>query len=158
MMKCFSFESIAALQDLALRRILKPHLNALRKDALTDQPCLPWAQEKAESGYWVMATTKCSKISYYKLRCTEESGLAQNHEADSGTDRTQVQCFLSGHSGEWKHSRPSWCLQAPYHLPLLATAVEQLLPSRATVTSDLNIVKSNCLFSVFILHGQQQST
>lgn len=68
-----------------------------------------------------------------KLRCTEESGLAQKHEADSGTDRTQVQCFLSGHSGEWKHSRPSWCLQAPYHLPLLATAVEQLLPSRATV-------------------------
>ena len=83
------------------------------------------------NGYHRMLQNLVSQMN--KLQCTEESGLAQNHEADSVTDRTQVQYFLSGQSGEWKHSRPSWCLQAPYHLPLLATAAEQLLPSRATV-------------------------
>lgn len=59
------------------------------------------------NGYHRMLQNLVSQMN--KLQCTEESGLAQNHEADSGTDRTQVQYFLSGQSGEWKHVLPGAC-------------------------------------------------
>lgn len=92
----FSSESLSvAIGALVLRRVLKVHLNSSREDALTDEQCPPWAQrEKVEAGCRTTVTTACpptSQLQMDRLGRREESGLAQNHEAGSGTGRTGVQ-------------------------------------------------------------------